>query len=651
MLEQTRRQASIFVYIVFGLLIVIFIYGINPGNRGGADGGGCGVNSNTVMMVNGTDAAPSAFLVAYSMFQGQARQRTYNALDQVIFRELLAQAAEDRGIRATGDLIDDQIKQKHGYFYLGGQRMDVSSQFFEDGFYKHRRWLDWVAARNLQSPGAYREEQSRELQAALMADLITHSVRVTRDEALQSYLYDNNTVTYELVAFDPGRYRRAMHLTDADTKRYLDAHTAEVEARYKADERTYKGVKPQFALREIFIPKAAPEAAKPADKAAKPDDAKPDDKAAKPDDKAKPADKAAKADARAKPADKAAKADAKAKPADKAAKADDKAKPADDKARPADKAGGATKPYGLPTDVAKAKLEALRAEIAAGKLTFPDAEKQVAADAADDAPAENGDRGWQSIEKLGLGDKAVTDAVKALKPGEMTPVIVTERGVYLVIATAKREGDLSFDQVKVEIAAGLAKDAWSKEAAKRAALEALAKVQASGKGLDPMFEKEPVAPPPGGGIEQLLQDPNLTQEQKQKILEQLIQQQKHGSLDVHEQDVPVAWYADDDGSAGTAPPAAGSAAPAAPAAGCAAPAPRLRLPPHPTSSPRPTSCRSSARSTSPRSPSSAPAPARPRCRGSARRRPRSMRCSTSCPRAASPRKSTRATMAPMSLFS
>jgi SurA-like protein/PPIC-type peptidyl-prolyl cis-trans isomerase-like protein len=570
MLEQTRRQASIFVYIIFGLLIVIFIYGINPGNRGGSDGGGCSVNNNSVVAVNGTDVGESAYRIAYSMFQGQARQRTYSALDQVTFRELLAQAAEDRGIRTTGDLIDDEIKSKRGYFYLGGQRIDVSSQFFEDGFFKHRRWLDWIAARNMQSPGAYKEEQARSLQAALMADLITHSVRVSRDEALQSYLYDNNTVTYDVVAFEPGRYRRAMHPTDADTRRYLDAHTAEVEARYKADERTYKGVKPQLALREIFIPKAAPAAAKP-------DDAKPADKTAK------PADKTAKADDKAKPA----RADDKAKPArpgDKAAKParpGDKARP-DDKTAKADAAdqkpaagdAAAAKPYGLPTDAAKTKLEALRAEIAAGKLTFPDAEKQVAADASDDAPAENGDRGWQSIEKLGLGDKAVTDAVKALKPGEMTPVIVTERGVYLVTATGKREGDLSFDQVKMEIAANLARDAWSKEAAKRAALDALAKVQASGKGLDQMFEKEQVAPPSGGGIEQLLQDPNLTQEQKQKILEQLLQQQKHGSLDVHEEDVPVGWFADADGSATTpAAPTGGSApAPAAPAGG-SAPAP------------------------------------------------------------------------------
>src|SRR5205807_7860272 len=126
------------------------------------------------------------------------------------------------------------------------------------------------------------------------------------------------------------------------------------------------------------------------------------------------------------------------------------------------------------------------------------------------------------------------------------------------------------------------KDVWSKEAAKRAALDALAKLDA--KGLDQLFERAP-ARPGNGGIEEILQNPNLTQEQKQQILEQLIQQQqqqqgKHGSLELHEQDVPVAWYADDDGSAkagGTAAPAAGAttpapAAPAAPAAGGKAPA-------------------------------------------------------------------------------
>jgi hypothetical protein len=560
MLEQMRRQgASIFIYFIFGLLIVIFVINFAPSRSRGDLEGGCNTG-NTAVVVDGASANQSAYLIAYSANGASGRQKVYMALDQLIRRELLAQAAAERGLRTTGDLADEAIKR--GSFFLGGQRIDFSRQFFDevDGekFFNLKRFKGWVGSLNV-SPGSYREEQARGLQAAMMNELLSSSVRVSRDEALADYLYEHDTVTYDVVAFDPGKYRGALRLTEADSKRFLETHAAEVEARYKADERTYKGVKPQVEIREIFIPKAMPEAAKPDDKAAKPDDkaAKPDDKAAKPDDKAKTADKAAKPDDKAKTADKAAKPDDKAKTADK--------KPA---------AGAAPKPYGLPTDVAKAKLEAARAAIVAGKLTFPDAEKQLAADSSEDAPASNGYHAWRSVDNAELGDKAVNDAVKALKAGEMTPVIVTDRGAYLVIALAKREGDLSFDQVKNEIATTLAKEVWSKEAAKRDALETLAKVQAgTGKNLDQMFERELVKQP-GGGFEELLNSPDLTPEQKQQLIQQLLQQQKHGALERREVDVPVGWFADSDGSSAGAPAAAGSAAaPTLPAAGSAATSP------------------------------------------------------------------------------
>ncbi|HEY0189750.1 MAG TPA: peptidylprolyl isomerase, partial [Kofleriaceae bacterium] len=372
------------------------------------------------------------------------------------------------------------------------------------------------------SPGSYRQEQKRSMQAALMAELIRNGVRVSRDEALADYLYTNDTVTYDVVAFDPNNYRAVMHLGDADIKRYLDGHAAEIEARYKADTALYKGVKPQLAIREIFIPKAFPLAP------AKPDDKK-DDKA----DKDKKDDKAA-----------------------------DGKKPASNTAE---------NPRGLPLDVAKTKLEAVRAQIAAGKLKLADAEKQLAADSSDDSPQDNGDRGWMPADTIALGDKEVNDATKALKPGELTKVISTDRGTYLVTVVDKREGDLGFDQVKTEIAASLAKDAWAKEAAKRDALKALADASSGGKTLDQMFER---ASAPPMNLEDLLNNPNMTPQQREQIQKLLQQKQqihsggKHGALETHEVDVPVGWFADADGSSGGAP----AAAPAAPAA-TPAPAP------------------------------------------------------------------------------
>lgn len=576
MLEQMRRQgASIFIYFIFGLLILIFVINFAPSRTRGDLEGGC-ATGNTAITVDGAGVNQSAYLIAYSANSASGRQKVYMALDQLVRRELLAQAAAERGLRGTGDLAEEAIKR--GAFFIGGQRIDFSRQFFDEvgdeKFFNLKRFKGWVSSLNV-SAGSYRDEQARGLQAAMMNELLSSSVRVSRDEALADYLYEHNTVTYDVVAFDPARYRPALRLAEADVKRFLDGHGPEVEARYKADERTYKGVKPQVEIREIFIPKALPQAPPADDKAApapKVDD-KADDKAGpKADDKAaKPAD--AKAD------DKAAKpADPKAAAA--APKADDKAKPADKK--PA--AGAPPRVYGLPTDVAKAKLEAVRAAIVAGKLTFTDAEKQLAADSSEDAPASNGYHGWRSVDNAELGDKPVNDAVKTLNTGEMTPVIATDRGTYLVIATGKREGDLSYEQVKNEIATTLAKEVWSKEAAKRDALDTLAKAQAgTGKNLDQMFERELVKPP-GGGLEEILNSPDLTPEQKQKLLQQFMQQQKHGSLErrsrenqgarealeLHETDVPVAWFADADGS-GTAAGSAGTPAPAA--GGTSAPAP------------------------------------------------------------------------------
>ena len=559
MLEQMRRQgASIFIYLIFGLLIVIFVINFAPSRNRGDVGGGCSTSSNTVVAVDNAAANQTSFHVAYSgrarnYSSASTRQKVYLALDMLVRRELLAQLGTDLGIRTESDLIDEEVKR--GRWFIAGEAEDAHPIYFDDEFFNVKKWKAWIASLDYISPSSYLEEQARGLQASLANDVLAGSVRVSREEALSDFIYENNTVTYDVVAFDAGRYRRALQITDADLKRFVDGHAAEVQARYKADERTYKGVKPELAIRQIFIPKALPEAAKPA---------KADDKT-KPDDKAKSDDKAAKADDKTKPDDKA-----------KSAKADDK-KPA---------AGDAAKPFGLPIEAAKAKLEAVRAQIAAGKLTFVDAEKQLAADASEDAPATNGDRGWHKVDAPGLDEKPVDEAVKKLKAGELTPVIATDRGVYLVIATDKREGDLSFDQVKLEIAKDLARAAWGKEAAKRAALDALAKAQA-GKALDQLYERELVKPN-NNGLEQLLQDPSIPEEQKQQMLQEYIRRmqqqqggpggQKRGALETHEKDVPVAWTADGDepagGSSTGSAAAPATAAPATPApAAAAAPTP------------------------------------------------------------------------------
>src|SRR5882672_6104154 len=110
MLENMRRQgASIFIYLIFGLLVAIFVININPGSKGGRDAG-CGTTSNVVVDVDGSHANQTGWHVAYSNeftaqlareYAAAARSdkdgkwREYVALDTLIRRELLASAAAD----------------------------------------------------------------------------------------------------------------------------------------------------------------------------------------------------------------------------------------------------------------------------------------------------------------------------------------------------------------------------------------------------------------------------------------------------------------------------------------------------------------------------------------------------------------------------
>jgi hypothetical protein len=548
MLESMRQKgASIFVYLIFGILIAIFVVTIGGPGQGGE--GGCGTQSNEVVDVDGNGANLSAYRIAYSngFNRLRSREKVYFAIETLIRREILASAAAERGLRVTGDMVDDEIKK--GFFFQGGLRIPLGQNIFdehEDGTrtWNVRKFKNWVANLDVKSTSTYRDEQVRSMQAALMYEQLTQSIRVSREEALTDFLHTKNTVSYDIVTFAAAPYRAALRMTDADVERYLAAHEADVKARYQQDERLYKGLKPQLKLRQIFIAKAEPP--KTPEKAPEPT-----------------------------PGSGSAAGSAAGSGAGSGSAAPAPKKEEPKKTEPA-------KLVGLPIEEAKTKLEAARTAIAAKKQTFADAAKQLATD--ESAKVNGGDLGWRSLENPQLGDKAVNDAVKALKPGEMTPVITTDAGAFLVLAEEAREGDLAYDKVKHEIASELARDVYAKEAAKRAALAAIEQARAgTGKNLYDLFEKEP---DPSGGMPNMdfLNDPNMSEDEKRMILEQLKQQmqqqqEKSGQVITWEsKDIPVKWDSHNEntpaaGSGSAAKPATGSGSAAkTPAAGSATPA-------------------------------------------------------------------------------
>jgi len=483
MLENMRRQgASIAVYFIFSLLIVIFVLNFGP-QRGNRNDSGCRTESNQVISVDGSEVSWSAFQVAYlNGYNGRpGKNKTYYALEMLIRRELLVHEAQVRGLIVTDDMIDHEITS--GRFFYGGQRYTLPGAVDDDGTYVHAAVKGWAGSLNV-SLNSYREEQKRSLLAHMMAQVLSESVQVSRDEAFKHFLFANDTVAYDVVPFRAEPYRGALKLTDADLDRYAASHDAELQQKFKDDGKKY------VHLRQIFVAK---DAAKP--------------------------------------------------------------------------------------DAAATKLGEVRAAIAAGKQKFADAANELASGATKNG----GELGWYRLTNVTLDEPAVTDAVSALTAGSTTPVIKTERGAYLV--TAEKDGEPTFDQVKRALARDVARDVWSKEAAKRAALAALEQVKATpDASLDKLYEHAAATPPSGGGpdIQQILNNKSLTDEQKKQILQQLIQQQQeqgapgeeHGALEIEGADQPAGWYAaagDPTAPATGSAVATGSAATTGSAAGGSAP--------------------------------------------------------------------------------
>src|SRR6201995_5997498 len=227
MLEQTRRQgASIILYLIFGVLIIGFVINFTPFGRGRGAEGGCNPSAGTSLSIDGASPTQTAFRVAYSFpFQNvKERERVYLALDQLIRRELLARAATEAGLHATDKLFQSEIIDKPGAFYIGGMRLDFTQRFYDDMdgelVFRKDRYNEWVGNQLKVSSGPYTEEQARSMQASMMAELISGSVQVSRDEALADFIYSHDTVTYDAVTFDAARYAAAMQLTDADIQRF-----------------------------------------------------------------------------------------------------------------------------------------------------------------------------------------------------------------------------------------------------------------------------------------------------------------------------------------------------------------------------------------------------------------------------------------------
>ncbi|HVR61892.1 MAG TPA: SurA N-terminal domain-containing protein [Polyangia bacterium] len=130
-----------------------------------------------------------------------------------------------------------------------------------------------------------------------------------------------------------------------------------------------------------------------------------------------------------------------------------------------------------------------KAETAAARLKKGEAFATVAREVSDDAAskAKGGDLGWRRLGTTNLPAEG-EQKLEAAKPGEVVGPLKANDGWALMIVDGSREGDLTFDQVKLDLAADKLREEQTAARAKADAQVALDKARsAPGKTLKDLF--------------------------------------------------------------------------------------------------------------------------------------------------------------------
>jgi hypothetical protein len=188
----------------------------------------------------------------------------------------------DRGIRTTGDLVDEEIRRATSSSPVSASttRGNSSTTSRASRFLQHQEGQGLRHSLNL-SMGAYRGEQSRACRPTLMNRLIADlGAGLARRGSLRLPLQRNNTVTYDVVSSTPHNIGRRCG-SPMPTSSAHRRPRSDVRNRYKADERTYKSPRAVQGSRDLHSKRAVPR--RRSLRRQKPDDKKVDDK--KVDDK------------------------------------------------------------------------------------------------------------------------------------------------------------------------------------------------------------------------------------------------------------------------------------------------------------------------------------------------------------------------------
>lgn len=258
MLDYMRKNSnSLFMYILFAGLAVVFALSFGPGSSGlGA------AQDEFAATVNGEVIPANQFRVAFSQQRDAITKRfagatpgfdtsfLLNGLEQRIIDDMISGVLMKQEAERLGLVVSDEELSK----------FMAANVFTSDGV-TPQVYRDWVRQVHLTTPESYEQRLKGELLGDKVRGVIEANVAVSDEELKASYELENNRAKVTFVRFD-AKSTNLPAATDAEVDAAIAADRAAIEERYNKDIFKYRNPE-QRGYRQILktLPEGADDAA------------------------------------------------------------------------------------------------------------------------------------------------------------------------------------------------------------------------------------------------------------------------------------------------------------------------------------------------------------------------------------------------------
>ena len=253
MLEQLRKQSSSFIiWMLFAIIILAFVLFFGP--QAGPEMFSC-AGSGQIGSVQGKSIPESSWRYAMQTlgFGSDASfEERHLAVDALVERELLAQAAEDSGFRVPPEKAAEHMA--NGDFLLLGQKQPAP-WFDDNGVLDVERMGQIARNLGLSSVDHLINEQAREHLAQFQRGALFAQGQASPDEAKARYVASNTKISLDYVRFGAARYRDAVSLDDATVSQYANALTGTLKEKWETEKDRWSAERKWTRARILFLKK------------------------------------------------------------------------------------------------------------------------------------------------------------------------------------------------------------------------------------------------------------------------------------------------------------------------------------------------------------------------------------------------------------